>query len=88
MIHSLSENMKIRHQKGLVKYDTLLRKHRSEETRKKISESSKILQKGEKNSQFGKKWIWMFNSVLNKLKKVSLNEVEQKIQEGYKKGRK
>lgn len=60
-------------------YNWTGRKHR-EETKKKIGESNSILQKGEKNSQYGTMWIT--NGIDNK--KINKNET---IPDNWYKGR-
>ena len=59
------------------------RKH-SNESKEKMSKSSKGLGKGEKNSQFGTCWIT--NGVENK--KIKKEELDIFVQQGWKKGRK
>lgn len=53
--------------------ENLLRSH-TEETKKKISEKNKISQKGEKNSQYGTKWV--HNPLTKKSKKIK-GELEE-----------
>lgn len=58
----------------------------TEQTKKKISQSSSIHQKGEKNSNYGKCWI--YNNKLKKNKSIPKEELEDWIKEGWKRGRK
>ena len=59
------------------------RKH-SEETKKKISKANSILQKGNKNSQFGTCWI----TKDDQNKKINKEELQSYIDNGWIKGRK
>jgi hypothetical protein len=75
-----SEHLKILHRDKKIKYDTFTGKKHSDETKKKMSESSKGMGVGENNSQYGT--IWITNGVDNKkIKKQNF------IPEGWYKGR-
>jgi hypothetical protein len=54
---TVSENMKKYHATGKHNYNTFEGKTHSEETKKKMSESSKGMGKGKANSQYGTCWI-------------------------------
>lgn len=58
-------------------------KSHSDETKKKISESSSLSQKGEGNSQFGTRWIYSLELKISK--KIKKDEV---LPEGWLEGRK
>tara|TARA_R110000851_G_scaffold35403_1_gene93141 strand:+ start:1949 stop:2587 length:639 start_codon:yes stop_codon:yes gene_type:complete len=73
-------NFKNAHKDGKIKYDTMKGKRHSDETKKKMSESSKGKGKGRDNSQFGSCWIT--NEIINK--KVSKNDL---IPDGWRLGR-
>jgi hypothetical protein len=75
-----SENLKSAHKNGKIKYDTFTGKKHTDETKRKISESNSIKQKGENNSQFGSCWIT--NGIENR--KIKKND---KIPIGWKLGR-
>jgi len=69
---TLIENIRKAHKNGNVKYDNFAGKKHSEETKSKMSESSKGKGTGSSNSQFGTCWIT--KSGLNKkIKKEELN---------------
>lgn len=63
-------------------------KSHSEETKRKMSETHKLnrFQKGEKNSQFGKCWI--YNLELKENKSIKKEELNDWIDKGWTKGRK
>ena len=67
---------------------TFLGKTHSEETKRKMSEKHKLNkhQKGEKNSQFGKCWI--YNLELKENKSIKKEELNDWIDKGWTKGRK
>ena len=67
---------------------TRLGKTHSEETKRKMSETHKINnhQKGEKNSQFGKCWI--YNLELQENKSIKKDELNNWLEKGWIKGRK
>lgn len=69
------------HNKALELYPRsgFFQKHHTDEVKKKISEASRIHQKGEKNSQFGTMWI-TDGTANRKIKK------EDVIPEGWRKG--
>jgi len=74
-------NFKKAHKNGKIKYNTFTGKKHTEETKKKISNTNSIKQKGENNSQYGS--IWITNGIENKkIKKDS------EIPQGWYKGRK
>jgi hypothetical protein len=75
-----SENFKKAHKNGKIKYDTFTGKKHTEDTKRKISETNSIKQKGENNSQFGSQWIT--NGKENK--KIKKNDV---MLDGWKLGR-
>jgi len=80
----LLENVKKAHIEGKIKYDNFKGKKHSEETKKLMSESSKNIGIGEKNSQYGTCWITKDN-VNKKIKKENL---EFYLNESWVKGRK
>ena len=65
-----------------------LGKTHSEETKRKMSETHKRNnhQKGEKNSQFGKCWI--YNLELQENKSIKKDELNNWLEKGWIKGRK
>ena len=67
---------------------TFLGKTHSEETKRKMSETHKRNnhQKGEKNSQFGKCWI--YNLELQENKSIKKDELNNRLEKGWIKGRK
>jgi hypothetical protein len=77
----VAENMKNAHKSGKIKYDTFTGKKHSDEAKKKISESKKGKNLGNKNSQYGTCWIT--NGVENKKIKITEN-----LPAGWYKGRK
>jgi hypothetical protein len=85
-----SENLKKAHIEGKIKYDTFSGKSHTDETKSKIGMKTSILQKGEKNSQFGTTWIWCKEEGNKKIKKELLQEYldkgwEKKYYPGYRK---
>lgn len=81
---TLLENTKKAHANGNVKYDNMKGKRHSEETKNKMSESSKGMGIGKSNSQFGTCWITKYD-VNKKIKKEDLDAF---IKLGWIKGRK
>jgi hypothetical protein len=79
----ISERMKKTHANGKIKYDTFKGKQHSDETKQKMSESSKGKGIGESNSQYGTCWITK-ESVNKKIKKEDLDTY---LIEGWVKGR-
>lgn len=75
------ENTKKTHREGKLKYDNFKDKHHTEETKIKMSKSSKGTGCGEKNSQFGTCWIT--NSKKNK--KIKKNNLL--LEDGWRLGR-
>lgn len=75
-------------QKRNLLYDhkTFLGKHHTEETKLKMSISQKGKQCGNKNSQYGKCWI--YNEQLKISKSIKKDELQKWINEGWMKGRK
>lgn len=61
------------------------RKH-TEETKRKIGKANSINQKGEKNSNYGKCWI--YNEELKENKSIKKEELDSWLEKGWKKGRK
>jgi hypothetical protein len=61
-------------------------KKHTEEYRKERSEMMKIAQKGENNSQYGKKW--MYHSEKRVSETVRLEDTEKRLRDGWKFGRK
>jgi hypothetical protein len=65
-------------------YDWTGKTHK-EETKRKIGEANRKMV-GEKNSQFGKSWV--YNEELKQSNKVAQNEIEELLLAGWKRGRK
>jgi hypothetical protein len=83
----LSELHKIAHKKKpKSSYGTWKGKHLSEEHRKTIAKNNSQLQKGEKNSQFGK--VWIFHEEKRETKAVKREELDSYLLQGWIKGRK
>jgi hypothetical protein len=78
-----SDNLKKLHEEGFFKYDTFNNKTHIEESKLKIGLKNSINQLGEKNSQYGTRWINK-DSVD---KKVNLSELESYINKGWLTGR-
>jgi hypothetical protein len=79
-----SELMKKTHSEGKLRYDTFTGKQHSDETKNKISKSSKGNGIGETNSQYGTCWITKDDSN----KKIKKDDLETYLNEGWVKGRK
>lgn len=60
-------------------------KHK-DETKRKIGEKNSILQKGEKNSQFGT--CWVFSEQEKRTLKINKNQLNEYLEKDWKKGRK
>jgi hypothetical protein len=76
--------IKERHKNGCYKYDTFTGKKHSDESKKKMSESSKGSGTGETNSQYGTCWIT--KDCVNK--KIKKEDLDIYLNEGWVKGRK
>ena len=63
-----------------------LRRKHSQETIEKFRVSRKESSRGEKNSQYGT--IWIFDPFKNKAEKILPSDLEKRIQEGCRRGRK
>lgn len=61
-------------------------KKHTEETKRKISKKNSILQSGEKNNQFGKRWV--FSEIFKESKIIKISELDSYIDTGWKIGRK
>jgi hypothetical protein len=78
-----SNNFKIAHKNGKIKYNTFEKKTHSEETKRKMSQSSKGNGSGETNSQYGTCWITKDGTN----KKIKKEDVETYLLEGWTNGR-
>jgi hypothetical protein len=67
-----SENLKNAHKQGKIKYNTFLGKKHTLETKKKIGEKNSEHQSGNKNSQFGTRWI--YSDDLKSSKRIKNND--------------
>jgi hypothetical protein len=83
IIKTLIETTKKNHKEGKYKYDTFKGRKHSQETKDKMSQSSKGKGIGENNSQYSTCWITK-DSVNKKIKKSELPDYES---EGWMKGR-
>jgi hypothetical protein len=83
-LNMLKESVKKGHKNGHYKYDTFTGKQHSDETKRKMSKSSKGTGTGEANSQYGTCWITK-DGVNKKIKK---EKFELYLNEGWVKGRK
>lgn len=81
---TLLDNVKKAHINGNVKYDNFKGKKHSDETKKKMSESSKGTGTGKANSQYGSCWIT--NGTENK--KIKKEDLETYVSDGWERGRK
>lgn len=79
-----SETWKRLHKEGRVKYDTFTNKKHSEESKKKIGETNSFLQSGEKNSQYGKVWIFNYDKKISR--SINKEELDKYIGEGWRLG--
>ncbi len=71
---------------GLESFACFKGKTHSDETKARMRESQKGKQSGEKNSQFGARWV--YNISLNISKKITEGEIESYLAKGWKRGRK
>jgi hypothetical protein len=76
--------IKEKHKNGCYKYDTFTGKQHSDETKKKMSESSKGMGIGKNNSQYGTCWITKNETN----KKINKEDLDSYLNEGWVKGRK
>jgi hypothetical protein len=72
------------HKRGIIKAPNWTGKNHSDETKKKIGLANSKMT-GNKNSQFGKKWI--FNPILRENKKINSSDLESFLKEGWILGR-
>jgi hypothetical protein len=84
--HSIraSNRLKKTHEEGKIKYDTFKGKKHTEETKKKMSKSSKGKGKGVENSQYGTCWITKNGNN----KKIKKEELPEYTRQGWIRGRK
>ena len=85
-IQKRSDIAKKLHETGKMKTPSWFGKIHNQETKNKMSLSKKTTSAGERNSQFGKCWI--FNNDLKISKSVKLDECEKFLNDGWIKGRK
>jgi len=86
----ISDSMKEQYKNGRKTNDSFIygfkgKKH-TPETKRKIAMANSIHQKGEGNSQYGTRWI--YNVELKENKKVKEEELQECINNGWKRGRK
>jgi len=81
---TLLGNVKKAHKNGNIPYDNFQGKTHSDETKNKMSESSKGQGKGSANSQFGTCWITNGEEV----KKIKKENLDSYISDGWRRGRK
>lgn len=81
-----SDRIKRLHEEGKVKAVDWTGKTHTAETKKKMSDSKKITAKGERNSQFGKMWI--FSEVEQASIRVKHDDLAKYLDIGWKIGRK
>ena len=61
---------------------------KTEEQKRKIGQANSISQKGEKNSQYGTRWFWIYNLQLKENKKIKRELIHDYENRGWKRGRK
>jgi hypothetical protein len=81
VLKTLRDNRKKSHAEGKIKYDTFTGKKHTEEAKRLIGKKNSVLQKGNKNSQYGTCWIT--NGTENKKIKK-----DTELPSGWKYGRK
>lgn len=81
-----SNNLKLAHKAGKIKYNTFVGKKHKKETKDKIGKSNSISQKGNKNSNYGK--IWIYNLELKEQKSIRKEDLDIWLYQGWLKGRK
>lgn len=79
----MSDSAKIKHEFGILHAPDWTGKHHNENAKRKIGDHTKLSQKGEKNSQYGK--IWISNLDKKENKRILKSE---SIPEGWNRGRK
>jgi hypothetical protein len=60
---------------------------KTKEHKKKIGLANSISQRGERNSQYGTKWFWIYNPILKQNKKIKRELIDEYEIKGWKKGR-
>lgn len=84
-VKAFTDRVKVLHSEGKVKYDTFTGKTHSPEARKKIGDANKVSQFGERNSQFGTKWAWVYKDGYES-KKILLSTLDSFIADGWARG--